>query len=181
MDYVTRWKTRFTKEPETIAWIKSLEPGVFWDVGANVGVYSWWAKKCGHVVTAFEPSRENVKVLRGLGVTVRDFALGNKRGVGRFVHRSCGESGVVGVGEDLVRVERGRDWGRCSYLKVDVDGGEVGVIEGMEMSGVREVLVEVNDLEVFRVMRDLGFVESIWWQGFKNRQCDNVIWRKRWI
>ena len=36
-----RAKTLFTKEPETIDWIRKFEKdSVFYDIGANVGVYS---------------------------------------------------------------------------------------------------------------------------------------------
>lgn len=57
-----RWDTFWDKEPETIAWIDSFEPGTcFWDVGANVGVYSLY---CGSLdrnirILAFEPHEAN--------------------------------------------------------------------------------------------------------------------------
>ncbi len=53
------------KEPETIAWINSMEPGVdFWDVGANVGTYSVYAAKISEVkVTSIEPSLLNLELL----------------------------------------------------------------------------------------------------------------------
>jgi len=39
-----RFKTLFEKEPETIDWINSFrKEDVFWDIGANVGIYSIWA------------------------------------------------------------------------------------------------------------------------------------------
>jgi len=41
---VFRANTLLTKEPETIAWIDTFEPGeTLWDIGANVGVYSLYA------------------------------------------------------------------------------------------------------------------------------------------
>ncbi len=41
-----RIKTFSTKEPETLAWIDSFESdAVFWDVGANIGLYSIYAVK----------------------------------------------------------------------------------------------------------------------------------------
>ncbi len=54
-----------TKEPETISWIRRFEPDeVFWDIGANVGVYSIYAAAIRRSrVLAFEPSADNYMVL----------------------------------------------------------------------------------------------------------------------
>ena len=53
------------KEPETLEWIDQLpEKCVFWDIGANVGLYTVYAalrKKC--LVIAFEPSVFNLELL----------------------------------------------------------------------------------------------------------------------
>jgi FkbM family methyltransferase len=45
-------------EPETLAWIDAMPPGaVFWDIGANVGIFSLYAGLRGGIrVLAFEPS-----------------------------------------------------------------------------------------------------------------------------
>jgi FkbM family methyltransferase len=54
-----------SKEPDTIEWIDRFEPGdVFWDVGANVGIFSLYAaRRRGVEVLAFEPSADNYMVL----------------------------------------------------------------------------------------------------------------------
>jgi FkbM family methyltransferase len=66
----SRAQTLLTKEPGTIAWIDSFATGsVFWDVGANVGVYSLYAaiaRDCR--VIAFEPSAANYY---GLNTNIR--------------------------------------------------------------------------------------------------------------
>lgn len=52
------------KEPKTYEWIETFKTSdVFWDVGANVGVYSLYAAKRGHRVYAFEPAAVNYFVL----------------------------------------------------------------------------------------------------------------------
>lgn len=60
-----RASTFSTKEPETLAWIDSIPSGsVFWDIGANVGLYTCYAaKRGGCVVVAFEPSVFNLELL----------------------------------------------------------------------------------------------------------------------
>jgi len=60
-----RAKSVMTKEPDTIRWIDGFEPGdVFWDVGANVGVFCLYAvRQRGVRVLAFEPSADNYAVL----------------------------------------------------------------------------------------------------------------------
>jgi FkbM family methyltransferase len=60
-----RARTLFIKEPETIEWIDSFKDGdVFWDVGANIGVYSIYASIGRKIqVLAFEPSASNYLLL----------------------------------------------------------------------------------------------------------------------
>lgn len=54
-----------SKEPETLEWIDKIpEYSVFWDIGANVGLYSCYAaKKIKCNVFAFEPSVFNLELL----------------------------------------------------------------------------------------------------------------------
>lgn len=55
-----RFETLYTKEPETIEWIDAFSPGdLFWDIGANVGIYSIYAALRGVRVMAFEPHFAN--------------------------------------------------------------------------------------------------------------------------
>ena len=67
---ITEWrvKTLFKKEPETIEWINDFDNKknfIFWDIGANVGLYSIYASlKFNNInVIAFEPSTSNLRVL----------------------------------------------------------------------------------------------------------------------
>jgi len=53
-----------TKEPDTLDWIDSFVPdSVFWDVGANIGLYSLYAAKRSCRVYSFEPSVFNLELL----------------------------------------------------------------------------------------------------------------------
>lgn len=91
----SRNRTFSSKEPMTLRWIESFEPrSVFWDIGANVGIYSVYAalKSEAHVV-AFEPSVFNLEFLaRNINlngiqklVTIIPLAVGGQKiGVNEF-------------------------------------------------------------------------------------------------
>jgi FkbM family methyltransferase len=62
----TRVQSIFLKEPETINWIDNFKDGsIFWDIGANVGIYSIYAasKFKNLKIISFEPSTSNTRVL----------------------------------------------------------------------------------------------------------------------
>ena len=65
-----RVQTIYTKEEDTVAWIRSMTPGqVFYDIGANIGLYTLLAAKQGLPVFAFEPESQN------FGVLIRNLAM----------------------------------------------------------------------------------------------------------
>jgi FkbM family methyltransferase len=67
---LTNWRidTFFSKEPETLEWIDNFEKKenlIFWDIGANIGLYSIYnsIKHSKSTTIAFEPSSSNLRVL----------------------------------------------------------------------------------------------------------------------
>ena len=67
---ILEWRvdTYFSKEPETLEWIDSFEKKenlIFWDIGANIGLYSIYnsLKHPKSTTIAFEPSSSNLRVL----------------------------------------------------------------------------------------------------------------------
>ena len=59
-----RVKTFSSKEPETLLWIDSFkEKEIFWDIGANIGLYSCYAGLKNINVYSFEPSVFNLEIL----------------------------------------------------------------------------------------------------------------------
>jgi len=67
---ITNWRvdTFFSKEPETLDWINSFEKKenlIFWDIGANIGLYSIYnaLKNLNSTTISFEPSSSNLRVL----------------------------------------------------------------------------------------------------------------------
>ena len=67
---LTEWRvnTLFSKEPETLEWINSFQKKenlIFWDIGANVGLYSIYNSivNKNSITISFEPSSSNLRVL----------------------------------------------------------------------------------------------------------------------
>ena len=162
-DELNDWRaiTFASKEPETLAWIDTFEnSSVFWDVGANIGLYSIYAaqkKSC--KVVAIEPSIFNLEILaKNIAlnkaerlVTIFPIALTNQNSQGLFSMSSDEVGGALstfgkeygydgkkfdfkfqfqGIG---MRMDNAVDlWGldQPDYVKVDVDGIEHLVLEG---------------------------------------------------
>ena len=89
-----RCKTFKTKEPDTLTWIEKMaKDSVFWDIGANVGLYSIYGAKYNKCkVYAFEPSVFNLELLaRNINIndlqdliTIVPLALTNRIGIQKF-------------------------------------------------------------------------------------------------
>ncbi len=69
-NHLVEWRvdTFYKTEPETLEWIDSFENKdnlVFWDIGANIGLYSIYnsLKNKNSTTIAFEPSTSNLRVL----------------------------------------------------------------------------------------------------------------------
>jgi FkbM family methyltransferase len=167
-----RAETFSTKEPETLEWIESLEKGaIFWDVGANVGLYSVYAakyKQCS--VFAFEPSVFNLEALaRNIfnnqlqaRVTIVPVALSDKAGANLFRMTSTEWGGALSTFQESYGQD-GKDMTACfeyrvcgvtideavtslgiplpQYIKMDVDG-----IEHLILAGGAKVLTQVKGI-----------------------------------
>jgi FkbM family methyltransferase len=85
-----RINTFYSKEPETLEWIDSFSKSniIFWDIGANIGLYSIYAalKHKNIEVICFEPSSNNLGILtRNVSINkltqkilINPFPLSNK-------------------------------------------------------------------------------------------------------
>jgi FkbM family methyltransferase len=131
---------------------KYLKPGgIFVDVGANVGLFSLLAARIvgpsGKVV-AIEPAPAAVQALRatvdanGLGgiVTVKAFAAGAEQGLGTLsvaqnsTHSSLlpGDTAASTVVATVAPLDDALDGMLPDMVKIDVEGFEANVIEGMK-------------------------------------------------
>ncbi len=160
---LARWRaeTFFDKEPETLEWIDAFADGdVFWDIGANIGLYSLYAAAGKRVsrVLAFEPSPWNTALLaehiriNDLADTIAAYplALSDATCPGTLFMRhttpaSAGSSFAEPVGEFGeqfspvfeqaalgVRIDDLVAWGAPlpNRIKIDVDGAEERVLAG---------------------------------------------------
>lgn len=172
----THWRANslFTKEPVTIDWIESFQPGeVLWDVGANVGGYTVWAgARKGVEVYAFEPEANNYAIL------CENIRLNQVKGVAYCLAISdqitsstlfCSNPTVGGschtFGQDIgfdLQPREGVKQGAIgmpldhlstmlpfpAHIKIDVDGLEHLVIAGGKQffadTRLKSVLIEVN-------------------------------------
>lgn len=158
-----RAETLLTKEPETIEWIDGFaSEDVFWDIGANIGVYSLYAAlKPGIRVLAFEPAAVNAYVLnRNIEINNLDdrvswfgIAFADITGLDQF-HMSTTAMGgalhgyaesVDSQGKPFSAVFRQGALGFTidefvdrfhppfpSHIKIDVDGIEHRIVAGAE-------------------------------------------------
>jgi len=163
------------KEPETIEWIKSFSTeSSFWDVGANIGMFSLFAGSMGHHVKSFEPEGTNFMRLRKnvgvnkFSISTYGHAVSDFDGKSTFYVPKSGpgrSGGQVGAAVD----ESGREFkpaesyevetykidtlagslGVPNHIKIDVDGHEWRILQGAAVTlgnpELKSVLVEVNN------------------------------------
>lgn len=154
------------------------------DVGANYGVYSWHARSRAKRVIAFEPQPELVAFLqRALGpqVQVEHAALSENSGEvvlrvpddrmqdGRATLEEDNDLGLLPAHEIQVPCRRLDDYdlSRIGFIKIDVEGHELAVINGgwgMISRDLPHLLVEAEErhrkdalASVARRLAELGY------------------------
>lgn len=173
-----RAETFWTKEPETIEWIKSFNPNdVFFDVGANVGVYSLFASSLYPEMTiwAFEPMKanyaaliQNIEMNRYHNIKAFRQAIGNRTG---WVDLDRGD-GARGESGAQVTDREGRTWiasiddlraAHPDHVKIDIDGQELEVAKGMKrtLPDIKSILIEVSTVSkgpIMDILTAAGFM-----------------------
>jgi FkbM family methyltransferase len=159
------------------------------DIGANKGVWSEALRPHSSRVHAFEPNPKIHKVLRpgiGSGVTVHDIALSDTSGSAELRvprHRSGGYSNQgaslspekIGAAEyGSVAVDARRlddlDLGEVGFIKIDVEGFELAVVEGARETLRRHrpnMVIEIEEKHAKRPIAELlGAVCAHGYQAF---------------
>jgi len=186
-NYLSDWRVRTfeIKEPETLEWIDSWKcekDCVFWDIGANMGLYTIYAGLRHNIrVVAVEASVFNCAQLvrnislnkLGRAVSVINFPLTDQSGIGEMrLSSTVSSSALSTFGEEygwdgkqmnssieykmlgLASDDLCKYVGKPDYVKIDVDGIEHLILKGGMKSVLtaREILVEVNDAFVEQSM-----------------------------
>jgi FkbM family methyltransferase len=158
-----------TQQPATLEWIDRFVPGsVFWDVGANIGVYSLYAGLRGDTrVVAFEPAAINYFLLNAnveanqLHTTIDCFLIGLAKGratghveLSQFeparsfsfrgkAHRpfSARQAALLLSSDELVH-----DFGLAcpNYVKIDVPALAESILAGAARTLARPELREIH-------------------------------------
>lgn len=187
-----RVESILTKEPETIAWIDGWEVedrnSVFYDIGANIGIYSIYAsfKHRNLDVFSFEPVlnnyvalQQNIWLNQYLKVNPVHLAISNNAS---YVNLYLSDTRVGNSGAQIDQAinERGESFEALrvekilsitldrlisdfnfpvpTYVKIDVDGHETDILNGMtqtlEAPNLKSLLVEFNSDAEFAHWRD---------------------------
>ncbi|MGG5890435.1 FkbM family methyltransferase [Falsiroseomonas sp. HC035] len=159
------------------------------DIGANKGVWSEALRPHSSSVHAFEPNPKIHEVLRrgiGSGVTVHDIALSDTSGSAELRvprHRSGGYSnqgaslstekiGAAEYGSVVVDARRldDLDLGEVGFIKIDVEGFELAVVEGARETLRRHrpnMVIEIEEKHTRRPIAELlGAVCAHGYQAF---------------
>ena len=155
-----RAKSFSTKEPETLNWIDQFsENSIFYDIGANIGLYSLYAAKKNIRVYSAEPSIFNLELLaRNIynnnlteKITILPVAISNENKESQLLMTSTDWSGALStfgseIGYDGKKIQSKFSFPTIGftmdelistlklpspdYLKIDVDGIEHFILEG---------------------------------------------------
>ncbi|NNN21769.1 MAG: FkbM family methyltransferase [Acidimicrobiales bacterium] len=155
--------------PEMVVWENYLKEGdAFYDVGANIGVYTVFAACLGANVTAFEPAKdtvallyENIELNRFTNVKVFEAAASDTKGQATFTSNlDCvnrfDPDGIEKVETVLLDDIIGSQ--QVSGMKIDVEGYEQYVLQGAKVAlsehRIGLIQIEWNDMSTLVLGED---------------------------
>lgn len=160
-----RFLSAYIKEPETIYWISQFkDDSVFYDIGANVGLYSLIAGSKGCKVYSFEPESKNFTLLNGniqlnsYDITAYCLAVYDKFLVDKlycsnldsyhnFKSKSKYQETKFTQGCISLSLQQITEYlPSPNHIKIDVDGIEKTIVDGYDkFDELDSMLIEVNE------------------------------------
>ena len=150
---------------------------VILDIGASIGDFSIWALKKwnGAKIYAYEPISKNfeylVKNVEGLNVIpIKSAVRNNGAELGIMYHgiNNIGEASFYNLGEqntDLVEevtVIDAKSLPSADIVKIDTEGCEVEILEGLDLSNIKAVMLEAHRKEdlirIQEILKDLDLI-----------------------
>ena len=159
---ICKWRVESfsTKEPETLKWIDEFgEGGVFFDIGANIGLYSiYYAATHNNEAYAFEPSVLNTKLL-AKNVYLNELShlvkivttpLSDSNGFAKFKLSSIQEGGAlssfgVSYGQDGLKIQEKLGYSTLGFsldslLKLGLIPNNPGLIK-IDVDGIEDLIL----------------------------------------
>jgi FkbM family methyltransferase len=197
-----RYSTLYTKEKDTIRWINSFKKNcIFWDIGANIGIYSIYAAKVKNArVFSFEPSVFNLELLArnifnnklydlitiiplpisdnikcsyfnmnsiSYGSALSTFT--NKIDKSKFIYQT------ISISPDFLKNIYTQD---PNYIKIDVDGNEYEILNGMNNVLRSEHLLTIS-VEISNNFYDIAnLLNNYNFYPISKQQHGNCIFKK---
>lgn len=188
-----RIDTFHDKEPETLKWIEEMESNsTFFDIGANIGLYSIYAAKKGLNVFSFEPEAlnyseltKNVYLNKLSNIKPVNLALSSNEQFVTFTTSSqlagtANQESDLTQRKNLITATTQTSFGTSvdklietyafpfpNYIKIDVDGPELEIIRGMKKTiankELRSVLIEIDENQ----QAHKEIIETLLSAGFK--------------
>lgn len=206
-NFVTNYriKTFFNKEPETIDWINSFKSNtVFWDIGANVGLYSLYSQFLNKNIEtiAFEPSVLNLDILvKNINknnledkifvvpnpiyknCTFNNFSISSREKGGansNFGEISFTRNFLMKYKTNSLNFENiMKIYGLKSptNIKIDVDGNESEILQTLfsVKSDIKSILIEVN---FNKEELEKILIENNFKNTFFSKKRNNQIWER---
>jgi len=181
-----RASTFAIKEPEILDWMDEYRGKVFWDIGANIGIYSIYYGMLGKgKIYSFEPSFLNLKIL-GLNtyanklhnkIKIIPFALSDSKGFNTFQLTSLAEGGAlssfgVSYGFDGNEIKKNLEYTTLgvsadellekNFIKEipEIIKIDVDGIEHLILTGMQNILKNKKCLSVFIEVNDSFDVQA---------------------
>lgn len=173
-NYLIKYRidTLLTKEPDTINWIKAFEKNdIFYDIGANIGLYSCFAANQGIKTYAFEPSVFNTELI------VKNINLNNLQSLVTLIPLSLHNKNLISSFK-ISDIEKGAAFSTFSENYTH-DGTQIKTIIDYKTPGITlDKCIEIFSIPYpNKIKIDVDGTEHLILQGAENilKKCNSIL------